>query len=250
MKQKGIDTMMFLEDAQLFLNELNDMLSMPTIDNLFNHLSKEEQENSKSSWRLLCEKKINRNTINENTEIIDIYRHGSAYTVLINQIILPLLLQKRGMQYSNEYYRIDVIGYKNGLKNDLKEKGKELKLTPYCWEFRYAIEHENNIGEWIDEAIKLAYIKCPYKIIIGYNRPVDEEKGERNSLDLNKKCFNYLFECLDRSHVPKKDNKLIIFFGIRNKKGAWDKIQYEGYVVDYCEKKVYDLRDLKNFALK
>ena len=241
--------MEFLENAQLFLNELNSMLRSPTIGGFFDCLSKEQQKTIDRGWMRLRGKKINRNNINEDTALIDVYRHGSAYTVLINEMILPLLLQKRGMQFSNEYYRIDVIGYKNELKDDLKDEGDNIKLTPYCWEFGYAIEHENDIGKWIDEAIKLSYIKCPYKIIIGYNRPLDGEKCEKSSLDLNKKCFSYLLKCLDRSHVPEKDNKLIILFGIRNEKGTWDKIQYEGYAVDYCERKVYELTNLQEIVL-
>ena len=241
--------MEYLKSAQLFLEDLNDILSKPTIEQLFCDLTKEQRESIDNGWKRLREKEINRNKIDEKTKLLDIYMHSSAYTVLINDMVLPLMLQKREMKCSNEYYRIDVIGYRDEPKEDLKAEGDELKLTPYCWGFEYAAEHENDIGKWIDEAIKLSYINCHYKIIIGYNRPIDEKKGEKSSLDLNKKCFRYLLKCFARSHVPQKDNKLIILFGIRNEKGTWDKIEYEGYAVDYCERKVYELTNLQEIVL-
>ena len=238
----------YLKESYDFLRELNGVFSSKkTIGDFLKSLSEEQYANIEEGWGRLSKKKINRKVIVEDDTLIDIYRHGSAFTVLINEIILPFLLQKRGMVFSNEYYRIDVIGYKNGLKDDLRDEGKDLKLTPYCWEFGYAIEHENDIGKWIDEAVKLSYIKCPRKIIIGYNRPISKEQQEKSCLELNKKCFKYLLKCLEKANVPKGDNKLTLFFGVRDEKGAWDKIEYEGYVVDYSEGKVYDL--LHNFQI-
>lgn len=179
-------------------------------------------------------------SVSDNTELLDIYKKGHLYTKLINNIVLPYLLRMWGMETSNEYYRIDLIGYRKGTINDsFVQRGKELGLIPYCWGFDYAIEHENARGKWIDEAIKLAYINCPMRVIIGYNRPI---KSNEKQDAYNTACLEYLIECIEQANIPKADNTaLVVLFGIRDEKGAWKHIKYEGYVVDYGTKTIEKL---------
>lgn len=180
--------------------------------------------------------------VDEKKELLDIYKNSSLYTKLINTIVIPYLLHVDQCETSNEYYRIDVVGYKDKdiEKQYLLNEGKRLGLTPYCWGFSYAIEHENAHGKWVDEAIKLAYINCQNRIVIGYNRKL--YKGE--SLELyEKECLKYMINCIEKSNVLKnKDGYLTLFFGERNDKKEWAEIRYNGYVVDYNIGKIYPLQ--------
>lgn len=68
-----------------------------------------------------------------------------------------------------EYYRIDLIGWK-----DKKEQLSDLQkingynLTQHLWSLEVAVEHENDQFDWTDELVKLLYINCPLRVVIGY----------------------------------------------------------------------------------
>lgn len=69
------------------------------------------------------------------------------------------------IQISHEYYRIDTIGWTQR-KNELNTGNSN--LAPHLWDLVAAVEHENNPNEWLDEVCKLAYIRCPLRVVIGY----------------------------------------------------------------------------------
>ena len=70
------------------------------------------------------------------------------------------------IEVNREYYRIDHIGWKQH-KNELSTR--ETGLTPYLWELLFAVEHENDSSDWLDEVCKLAFIRCPLRVVIGYD---------------------------------------------------------------------------------
>ena len=58
----------------------------------------------------------------------------------------------------------------------LYNKCKKVNLNPHLWDLQAAVEHENNPKAWLDEVCKLAYIRCPLRIVIGYGTENAENK--------------------------------------------------------------------------
>lgn len=107
-------------------------------------------------------------------ELIDgkTYREAyinGKYTHLINHVIVPRILEENGYEHSNEYYRVDVTGWRQHENTDIKGEYKAIEFNYHEWRLGVAFEHENNSKDWSDEVIKLLYINCPLKIIVGYN---------------------------------------------------------------------------------
>ena len=74
------------------------------------------------------------------------------------------ILENCGLTAMNEYYRIDAIGYR-----DKKESISCPHIVePHYWPLDVAVEHENESGKWTDELVKLLYINCPLRVVIGY----------------------------------------------------------------------------------
>lgn len=64
-----------------------------------------------------------------------------------------------------EYFRIDLISYRNLHKNNDFLIGK---LQNCSWDLITAVEHENDYRLWFDEVVKLAHVSCPLRVVIGY----------------------------------------------------------------------------------
>ena len=47
-------------------------------------------------------------------------------------------------------------------------KAKDYKLKKHFWYLGVAVEHENDQTDWTDELVKLLYINCPLRVVIGY----------------------------------------------------------------------------------
>ena len=72
-----------------------------------------------------------------------------------------------------EYYRIDLIGWlqKNTEKKEryaIEDGIAGYHLNKHAWDFDIAVEHENDPSDWSDEVVKLAYICCDLRVVIGY----------------------------------------------------------------------------------
>lgn len=116
-----------------------------------------------------------------------IYLHSKEYTNLVNREIVRDILSENGLQHTYEYYRIDVIGW-NYIENEtLKRVYEKVGLRYHSWKLEFAFEHENLYRDWNDEAIKLLYVNCPLRVIVGYN---DADKrdhlvfGDENKLSI------------------------------------------------------------------
>ena len=78
-----------------------------------------------------------------------------------------------------EYYNIDLTEWEQK-KGKPKEKlfvenGLEgYGFEKYAWNFDIAVEHENDKNLWMDEVIKLAYIFCYLRVVIGYFPYIEE----------------------------------------------------------------------------
>lgn len=81
-----------------------------------------------------------------------------------------------------EYYRIDLIGWKdNACKGTLQDhirKSAAKSMACSLWNLEVAVEHENNGNLWLDEVCKLAYIRCPLRVVISYQKTQCQQATE------------------------------------------------------------------------
>lgn len=133
---------------------------------------------------------------------IEMYSDTTNWTKTMKEWITEIIkILNPDSETSFEYYRIDVIGWtqlKNTSKYDyLKNKCDIAGMNFHLWNLEFAIEHENEHEKWIDEVCKLAYIKCPLRIIISYGTENAEDKiqitkmilKELNAFDNNQQEF-------------------------------------------------------------
>ena len=105
-----------------------------------------------------------------NDQIKDVQRKWnsqSEFTKLILKKISNKILEEAEYEkeHQYEYLKIDLIGWKN-LNDNLGNLPEN--FNRHFWAFDVAIEHENDKTDWMDEVIKLSYINCPLRIVIGY----------------------------------------------------------------------------------
>lgn len=104
-----------------------------------------------------------------------------CFTNEIKQLISDAMKQTKeteSFEVQREYYNIDLTGWVQR-----KTKSKEMltvndgiqayKFEKYAWDFIMAIEHENDKNLWMDELIKLSYIFCELRVVIGYFPYID-----------------------------------------------------------------------------
>lgn len=103
---------------------------------------------------------------------------------------------RSGKYYNKEYYRIDLFGWKR-VNCDI-ENSTHLNL--HSWRPLIAVEHENDYKDWSDEVIKLLYIDCPLRVVIGYS-----DRGKANDEEYLKE----LCEIIDHLEYKKSIGKLI-----------------------------------------
>lgn len=155
------------------------------------------------------------------------YKHGgSSFTNYMTTLIERILEEEFSLKTEREYLRIDVIGWMDR-KNEIKEDAEFWCLNPHLWDLYVAVEHENNPYDWTDEVIKMAHIRCPLKIIIGYNycdcRDTDMEKLQ-TALNWMSKT-NVYSSC--------ENEALLFIFGNASAKRSrenYESFDYQGYI--------------------
>lgn len=90
-----------------------------------------------------------------------------AFTDIVTKVIQHII-KSNEFSSSKEYLRIDVTGWKSRSK-EVANDAKKFKMKPHLWDLMIAVEHENDTHDWSDEVIKLLHIRCPLKVVIGYN---------------------------------------------------------------------------------
>ena len=197
------------------------------------------------------------NAINFHNEFMDCIRQGvenkgdwveskeryhDKFTDYVNKKLMPKCFEKFATGYSNEYYRFDVSSWEQ-LKSSVEDICKEVKMTPYLWDLRIAFEHENSKKDWFDEVIKLLYIDCPLKVVVGYNnykKRFNEKYDESDKSKLNALCL--ILSKLNRIKDLLSKNEFLIILGncgsgYDNNEGA-EYFGYKGYRLYIEEGKV------------
>lgn len=86
-----------------------------------------------------------------------------------------------------EYFNIDLVCWQQRKDKEYHEMSneayqfKKYKLKKHAWDFDIAIEHENKPMDWSDEVIKLAYIFCNLRVVIGYFPYMQNKKEKRRA---------------------------------------------------------------------
>ncbi len=191
--------------------------------------------NAQEFYHKFINEVVENNKTDNGKTYFDIYHKntGSDFTKLINPIIKRIIEsgidEESGKNYisQNEYFKVDVIGYidrKEEMQNAAQTEN--INMNSYFWDLKIAVEHENNAKDWFDEAIKLIYLKCPLKVIIGYS-PCDKREE-----DLKKLNFLATFMKKINAFQADKDSYLIIL-GNSASRHDYDKFDYIGYVYNW-----------------
>lgn len=151
--------------------------------------------------------------------------------------------QKNNIEIQKEYYRIDLIGWTQR-KDELVRTGKYKQaknFNSHMWDLNIAIEHENSSKDWLDEVVKLLYINCPRRLVIGYvnynKKTRDIEANDKLYLDCVLECLNSLDKDGTKMFIKKDDQ-----FGILLGNAGYDDIGLDKNQTEEYYKKVINYR--------
>lgn len=186
--------------------------------------------------------RLNKDNMFKGRSYWDIYRNDEpTFTELVNKNIIHNIIKDAGMTVQHEYFRIDTVGWISSyedMKNDAKEK--KISLNAHLWNLKIAVEHENSKSDWSDEVMKLIHIKCPLKVIIGYNHCDERGIKEQEKLDFLAKWM----QSIDALKIGTKEEYLIIL-GNGCKKNPisndYTEFGYVGYLYDFDDKQFHKI---------
>ncbi|MBQ8642478.1 MAG: hypothetical protein IJ480_09710 [Clostridia bacterium] len=135
-----------------------------------------------------------------------IYREDeSAFTgAVIGEI--NGIIRDMGYVPQNEYFRIDAVGWVSRWQ-EIAAEAASVGLRPHLWDLQIAVEHENDRTDWTDELIKLMHIRCPLKVIIGYNHCDCREAPETEKLAAAARWMQRI------RALPQEDEEYLILLG-------------------------------------
>ena len=193
----------------------------------------------------------------ENT-YFDIYRnHEAAYTELVNKNIIHNIIagvdadekitpenaellnkhpEYKKLVPQHEYFRIDCTGYQHRYFEIDEGEAQSVGLNRHFWDLKIAVEHENDKQDWMDEVVKLAHIRCPLKVIIGYNHCDQRNEGDIVKLGFVAKWMQRV-SAFDES----SDEEILIIIGngapADKNNEVYCAFDYRGYLYDYRDRK-------------
>lgn len=172
----------------------------------------------------------------------EIYKNDEpTFTKIINKIVVPKIIKSDGLECQNEYFRIDTIGWKAKYQKIPEDRAKRIGMIRHLWDLKIAVEHENDKSDWTDELIKLAHIRCPLKVVIGY-----VHCDERNETEDDK--LRYAYDCLTQTNAFDlyADEEFLIILGNgaprNNKNKPYDKFDYRAYLLSKEENRFIEMR--------
>lgn len=153
-------------------------------------------------------------------EAVKKYQHNTKFTRFIMDKINDIIKTK--YDCSNEYFRIDSMGY-NSHYNDLERTGS---FNRHLWDLEIAVEHENDKKDWLDEVIKLAHVCCPLRVVIGYVS-IKDGRDDMRLLDYAANALQKL-KCV----YNVKNGEFLIILGNAGTKNKDEYFNYKAYVLD------------------
>lgn len=169
------------------------------------------------------------------------YKHDAKFTPFVIDVINEIIEDQTNWKHQNEYFRIDAVGWETHYA-DIQEEANAVGLTPHLWNLKIAVEHENNKKDWTDELIKLMQIRCPLKVVIGYNYYDQRAANELKKLHIAAK----MIQATESYRSIAKDEEeilLIIGNGCSRKTGKSDytSFDYRGYLYDFKTESFFQL---------
>lgn len=122
-----------------------------------------------------------------------IYRESTRYTQYIKEIIGEILSNAKTpnkVEINFEYYRVDVFAWEKAEDTFVSKKPSK-NFKEQFWKPVAAVEHENDYNSWMDEVIKLSYLKVPLKVVIGYV-PMNKQLSEYEYIDYVSEALSLL----------------------------------------------------------
>lgn len=114
-------------------------------------------------------------------------------------------------RFANEYYHIDNLIYEN-VNGGYEPADKNMyKINKHRWRLLAAVEHENDKKDWTDELVKLMYINCDFRCVIGYG---DFYSGYENQKNIANEIFGEIMKSAKvqpTNYVTEKQQFLLIF---------------------------------------
>ena len=160
------------------------------------------------------------------------YKADADFTPLVTNEIKEII-RTSGLRPQTEYFRIDVIGYESRWK-EVRESARSAEMGAYLWDLKIAVEHENSKSDWSDEVVKLMQIRCPLKVIVGYNYYDERGEAEQRKLDFASELIRNVAAYSSALH--DREEILIILGNGQSKKGKasdYSDFDYRGYLYDY-----------------
>lgn len=163
----------------------------------------------------------------------------NPFTKEIKEVITQAIHNAKGVVEVNEYhtqkeyYRIDLIGWEQKKDSKYYEINNDLgyQLNKHAWNFDIAVEHENDEKDWSDEVVKLAYIFCKLRVVIGYFPYI---KNEKEKWELQQKYLDAVTKTLGQLNCKKnmEYGDFIIILGDVGKENdeGFEKLVYTPYL--------------------
>ena len=176
-----------------------------------------------------------------NSALCNCWDNMSEFTKLIMDQLQEIITEK-DCETQREYFRIDLISYRNHVrgagKNSADEKPLMDSLKHYSWDLVTAVEHENAHQLWMDEVVKLAHVACELRVVIGY---LPEERPHETEAYLEKvaetlaglRAWRYTRDCGDfliiigdcKLSIDDAKHRCVYTPYIYNKAGSFEKLK-------------------------
>jgi hypothetical protein len=162
------------------------------------------------------------------TDAIEGYKTNTGFTAFLKEHLRELL-KGCNIKSQCEYYRIDITGWQeNTVKLEENAPSSFYDFNKEPWRFVIAIEYENS-EKWLYEVLKLAYIKSPLRVVIGY-LPVGVEREPY--IQYTSKAFNAL------SVEQSANDEFLLIIGNTDCKGDETTFfDFQPYIYDTLAKK-------------
>ncbi|HAB00085.1 MAG TPA: hypothetical protein DCE08_00885 [Ruminococcaceae bacterium] len=152
-----------------------------------------------------------------------------AFTNLVNKKIIHKIIKESGLEVQHEYFRIDSVGWFGKYQTLDRKQSEEVGMNRHLWDLKIAVEHENNKKDWLDEVIKLVHVKCPLKVVIGYNYCDCRGEAEEKKLQYVSGCMQQV----DAFYLGENEEYLIILGNGAPKdktNGGYKSFDYRAYL--------------------
>lgn len=120
-----------------------------------------------------------------------------------------------------EYYRVDIFAWEKVENKNTSKPSKKFKEQ--FWKPVAAVEHENDYNSWMDEVVKLSYLKVPLKVVICY-LPAKERSLDYEYLDYVSDVLSSL------GYEQSKEEEFLLIIGNALAKKPLEHFGYKPYL--------------------